>query len=123
MTQQPHRQQAAEGRAQGITGGLQADRQPTPTLAGIFTGDDITAGKNAADAQPGQAAQQRQLQRALAQRRKQHTDARQGKAKQDQRATAKAVGPGGDKQRTGSHAEQASTEQQADLRPSQAPLC
>lgn len=119
---QPHREQPAEGRAQGIAGGLQADRQPAPAARGVLAGDHVAAGEDAADTQSGQPAQRRQLPGRLAQRRGEHAQARQRQAGEDQRAAPPAVGPGRDEQRAGGHAEEAGAEQQAEFGAAEAPF-
>ncbi|MCY1304410.1 hypothetical protein D9M70_541630 [compost metagenome] len=111
MADQPHRQQAAEGGAQSVAGGLQADRQRPPALAGVLGGNHVAAGEDAADAQASEAAQQGQLRRRLAEGGKQHANTAQQQTEEDQRTTAEVVGPGGDEQRAGGHAEQPGAEQ------------
>ncbi len=120
--QQPHRDGAANAGAQRVARGLQRDGQAAPALRGVFAGDHVAAGQDAAHAQAREHAQRRQLRGALAEGRAQHAHAREGQAGQDQRPAAQPVGPGRDQQRSARHAEQACTEQKAQLGAAELPV-
>lgn len=114
--------QSSHRGAQGVSGGLQTDRQSPPFLAGVLAGNDITAGQHSTDAQACQQPQCGKHFRGRRLRRRHHPYARYGYADQDQRSSTQAVRPGRDEQRPNRHAYEAGAEEVTESYTRQRPL-
>ena len=65
----------SKGRADAVSGGVDADAQSTALLGGVFAGDDVGAGKDAADAQSCQETPDAQLRHVAGSCGQQHAGA------------------------------------------------